>query len=213
MAKVAQYVGQLYVAPGPGVTFTEEATTHNAGWTRFTITSQAKRYWDPDTPIVMEYSVDSGVNWITASSEAYAIEYCGGVIIVSAFVNGMIRVSGEYLAYAKAAGIKSFSLKLGHKMRDITDYNMEDEDYMPLSKKGTGSLKIEDVDDYYSDLLGERIVLIAHISGTYNTNDSSGPRYEMYARLSEDSWNIPVDDLITQDISFTVERERHFRST
>jgi hypothetical protein len=212
MSAVAQYTGQVYVAPGPSVTFTEEATTGNAGRTQYTITAAAKRYWDPTTLVTVEKNVGAG--YVAVSAADYTVEYCGGVIkfLAALPAGAAVRVSGKYLAYAKAATIQKINGSFTTQMKTTTVLTAEDETYMPARRGGSGSFKLADIDAYYSDLLGERIVIVHHLSGTYNANDSSGARYEMYARLSEDAVELPSDDLISQTIGYVVEKERHYRS-
>jgi hypothetical protein len=213
MAAVAQYAGQVYVAPGPGVTFTEEATTGNTGRTEYTITDQAKRYWDPATAVTVEK--DIGAGYVAVSAADIAIEYCGGVVVFSAALpaGAAVRVSGKYLVYDKAATIQKINGSFTTQLKETTVLTSEDQTFMPTRRGGNGSFKLADIDAYYSDLLGERIVIVHHLSGTYNEHDSSGPRYEMYAKLNDDAVELPEADLISQTIGYVVEKERHYRST
>ena len=88
-----------------------------------------------------------------------------------------------------------------------------DEVLTPTKRSGAGSLELVDIDDYYADELGGLLVLVSHMTGTYNANDSSGPRYEAYIRLEEDSFDIATGELIKETVGFKVDRERHYRST
>ncbi len=218
MAVSAGYTGCVYAAPGPGTVFTDEATTKNTAdvtiggvvyhaYQVYSITAQAKRYWNPAVAVVVKKNT-------VVITTGFTIERCGGIIKFATpnLVTDTITVSGEYLAYSKVAGIKSYSVKFGHKLADATEYNDADEVYKAINKQGSGSLTLIDVDAYLADLLGERLVFVMHFAGTYNVNDSTGPRLECYGVLSDWNLDLPVNDLVTMTHNFTMTDEWHYRS-
>ena len=212
------YTGMVYVAPGPGTVFTDEATTKNtttvtlngisySAYQVYSITNAAKRYWDLDTAITVKKNSSVVTN--------YSYQACGGIIIFASanISTDVITVSGKYFPYSKASGIKSYNLKLGHKLADATKYTDTDDVCKPMNKNGSGSLVLIDFDNYYTDLLGQRLVGVFLLGGTYNAYDSSGPRWECYFLLNGWTTDLPVDDLISQSHDFTISHERHYRST
>jgi hypothetical protein len=208
----------VYVTATSSTAFTTEATTKNTSavivdgvshdaYTVYYITAAAKRYWDPENGVTV---YKGGVEVTTG----FTVQYCGGFIIFdSANLNtDEITVTGKYYAYEKAAGIKSYSAKLGWKTADTTAYNDTNDEVTPITRNGSGSLSLIEVDAYFCDLLGSRIIGVFHLAGTYNANDSSGARYEAYIRFSDFDITLPSGDIITATHNYTVEKEWHFRS-
>jgi hypothetical protein len=70
-----------------------------------------------------------------------------------------------------------------------------------------------DVDAYFCDLLGERVIGVFHLDGTYNVNESAGSRWEMYLYFTDWQIDMPFGELITAEHGFVVTNERHYRSS
>lgn len=207
MTVKAGYTGMLYVAPGPSLAFTKTAMTADGNRDTYTCTAASKRYWDLDYPVLVY--VDN-----VLVTTGYTVQYCGGVVVFDTPLNvgQVVTVSGQYFTYSKAAGIKSYSLKLGRKLGTSTVYTDTAEEYTALGKSGSGSLTLIDMDDYFDDILGDRVVAVFHMDGTYNANDSTGSRWEAYIRFTNWAYDLPVNELMSESHDFVVTNERHYRA-
>lgn len=205
------YMSRIY-ATGQPIVFTGEATTPDDTRTIYSITNQAKRYWDLNTMLVVE--ADTGTGYTLVPESNYSVEYCGGRIVFKTpmEVGTAVRVSGAYRPYAKVAGVQKISMKLYHKLANVTTIDDAYESSKAILKQGDGSLTLIDIDPYMSDQLGGTPVLIVHLGGEgeYQENITSGPRWEMYIHIGEDAFDMATGELTTETVSFRV-MERHYR--
>jgi hypothetical protein len=116
MAKSGKVGAVLMQTEDPAATFTDEATTPDAGKTRYTITDTNKKYWDKNTPVTVK---KNGV----VQTNGYTIEYPGGVIVFdAALTTETILVSGKYITVDQPGGFFSWSLNVANKLEDVSDF-------------------------------------------------------------------------------------------
>jgi hypothetical protein len=207
MAKQQQFAGMVYVAPLTGTTaMTAEGMTNTGDGLTWRVTAAAKRYWDPTAALTV---YDNG----SPVASGYTVQYCGGLVTFAASKAGhTITVTGKYLPYARALTLRRITQNHKTTLQESSPLVSQDEEYDPVGAGGDGTLEYVDIDAYYADLLGDLLVLVSHVSGTYNAADSSGPRWEAYIRLAEDSFDLAKGELTKEVLTYNIEREHHYRA-
>jgi len=199
MAGLKGYDARILAADGTPVAFTNEACTDSGDQTTYEITASAKRYWDDATTVVVE--VDDGGGFDVIPSSDYTIEHVGGRIIFAVALQPSddVRVDGAYLPVTTVAGGTEWSADIETNVVDDSEFGDEWENPAVLQGKSGGSLKLKWADEAWFTRLdeGTKIVLILKISET------SGLRFETFARITKDSITQSLTDLIREEVSWT----------
>ena len=176
------------------IVFTDEATTANATYTRYTITDSDKCYWDKTTVPVIE--VDDVV-----VTTGYSIEYPGGVIVfdVALTAGNVVTVSGKYVVVEQLAGFFNWSLTVNNTTIDATSFTSGEWSEFVLATKNWEATaeKFWASTDDFSQRMGEEVIIVLYCDfGTAKT------RFEGYATIQSDVASSPVNELINDSISF-----------
>jgi hypothetical protein len=184
------------------VVFADEATTANAGKTRYTITDNAKRYWDKNTAVAVE--VDG-----VLVTEGYSIEYPGGVVVFDeALTVEVVTVSGAYVEVEQLAGFFNWSLSVNNKTIDTTCFESGEWDEFILATKNfnVSAEKFWASDANFSDRMGSEVIVVLYTDfGTAKT------RFEGYATIQTSAVNVPVDGLVNDQLQFVGKNGIYFR--
>lgn len=199
---LAGKVGAVYVQTiAAATTFTDEATTKNADFTRWTITAVAKRYWDLNTAIVVKKN--AGV--ITTG---FTIEYPGGVIVFNPAIltTDVILVSGKYFTVAQEGGFFNWSLDISADNAEATVLGSGWKEFVTTVNGFTGSAEMYWGSNRFFALMGSTVILVL-----YADSVTSMARYECFAIISGDGIETPVDDLVKETIDFQGTGQLYYR--
>lgn len=192
---IAGKVGAVYVqtADAP-VAFTDEATTANATYTRYTITNTSKRYWSKS------YAVTVKKNSVVQTS-GFSIEYAGGVIVFDSALQptDVVTVSGYYVTVSQAGGFFNWSLDAELETAEATTFASQGwKQFEPTLKGFSGSAEAYWGNADFFNKLGQEVVVVL-----YTDAGTAKNRYEGYALITSDGIETAVDALIQETIEFT----------
>jgi hypothetical protein len=199
---IAGKLGAVYVQTTDAATaFTNEATTKNGDFTRWTITAATKRYWDKDTAV----TVKKNGGTITTG---FTIEYVGGVIVFNPAIltSDVITVSGKYWTVSQVGGFFNWSLDAAVATEEATAFGDSFKGYVPTLAEWSGSAEKYWGDAAFLTALGTEVVVVLYADAS-----SSYARYEGFAVITADGAETPVDGLITETIDFTGNGALYYR--
>lgn len=187
-------VGAVYVqtADAP-VAFTDEATTPNATYTRYTISNAAKRYWSKDYVVTVKKNT-------VVQTTGFTIEYVGGVIVFATALQptDVVTVSGYYVNVSQAGGFFNWSLDAELETAEATTFASQGwKQFEPTLKGFSGSAEAYWGNADFFNKLGQEVVIVL-----YTDAGAAKNRYEGYAVITSDSIETAVDALIQETIEF-----------
>jgi hypothetical protein len=184
-------LGALYTCTGAAsVAFTTEATTKNAGYTRYKITNQAKRFWDAANGVTVK---KNGATITTG----FTVEYAGGEIVFDPALisTDTITVTGKYFAMEQQAGIFEWKLDTSADMKDVTTFASDGwEESVPVKNNYSVSAKGFWANSNYLSRLGGLLAVALFVDTVSNK------RYEGYISISKDSITQPTNDVVQEDV-------------
>lgn len=203
MAVIHGSGASVALASGASTTFTNEATTANAARTIYSITDQAKRYWDDTATLTVQKSTDAGATWTAATG--YTAQYPGGAITFTSAqaVGTLVRVSGKYLTTTTIGQAYEWSLDLALDTTDTSAFGDTWRAFTPSQRGASASLTAWWLDDAALTLLtnGGRCAVALH-TGT--------GRYEGFARLTSDAVAAAVGSAVGDDLAFTYDGQVYY---
>jgi hypothetical protein len=188
----AVYVSDVNTAP---VSFSDEACSAvDAEMKRYQIDDVDLRYWDPNTPVLVEVN---GSPILTG----FTLEHAGGFVV---FENALdaedeVTVSGKALTLIQAGGFFNWSIDADGEDADATTFKSGGWKEFKRTLKGwSGSAEAYWGDTQFYDSLGQTVVVKLFID--------SGPAQdclEGFAIINGDGIENPVDGLVQETIDFT----------
>lgn len=120
MAKPGKHA-RVMIMSTTSTPFTDEATTPDATFTIYTIDDRTMRYWDRDTPVVVER------NGTPVPANEYRVQYAGGRIhfYEPQEEEDEITVSGAFVSVVVAAECREFTMSIGREMVDVTVFESD----------------------------------------------------------------------------------------
>jgi hypothetical protein len=202
----------VYVTAGAGVAFATEAMTLDAARLVYTVTNPVKRYWDPNTPIVFEESLNSGGAWNTVTPDT--VQLVGGKCIFTTPRQlsplAMGRVTGKYLPYSRMGGGHEYEIHPTIDILEATEFMQNSHRHVVAQDGGTVVLKRWYLDDSMRSVLGSMMALVLYVDAT---SQPAGPRYEMFAMLKADGLKVAVKAVEEEDLSFEIQSDVFFSLT
>ena len=185
----------VLIASGAAVSFTNEATTGNAGRTAYAINDATKRYWDDTASFTVQTSPD-GSTWTTATAGTYTVQHVGGIITFgSARAAGtQVRVSGSYFTTTTVGQASEWSLQLTLDTTEVSTFGSTFKVYLPTKTSATGSVTEWWLDGTFAALMGSRIIL---------SLGTGAGRYEGYGYWNKESVKAATGDAISESLDFT----------
>ena len=189
----AVYVSDVNTAP---VSFNEESCTGDATRKRYQIDEEDFRYWDPDTPVLVEVNGAP----ITAG---FTLEHAGGFVVFDEAlildVEDEVTVSGKALTLIQAGGFFNWSIDGDGEDAEATTFASQGwKEFVRTLKGWSGSAEAYWGDTQFFDSLGEIVVVKLFVD--------AGPAqdcFEGFAIINGDGIEAPVDGLVQETIDFT----------
>jgi len=210
MAAISGSSAQILAASGTSTSLTDETLTDSGDHIHYTIATSSKRYWDDSVVPVIQESTDSGATWHTAA-EAYTIQYPGGTVVFGSAnpsANLFRAHSGKYFTITTIGGAHEWDLTINADLYDATDFASAGwKTYIAGLKGGSGTIARYFIDAYFINLLltgSVRGILALYVSTV------SGARYEGYAYLNQLGQKTPVNGLVEDSMSFTIDRSLYY---
>ncbi len=195
-------LGAVYVQTSDApIVFTDEATTADATLKRFTITNDAKRYWDKNTDVTVKKND-------VAITTGFHLEYAGGVVVFddAQLITDVITVSGNYVTVAQAGSMFNWSLDITLDTQEKTTFASGDwREYDAALLGFSGSAEAYWGDDQFFQALDEEVIIVLYI------NETGPVAYEGYAIFNSDGITTDVNELIKEDIEFTGDGPIYYR--
>ena len=187
----AVYVSDVNTAP---VSFSDKPCTGDAQRKRYQIDDPDLRYWDPDTPVLVE------VNEASVST-GFVLEYAGGFVVFDEAlgVDDEVTVSGKALTLIQAGGFFNWSIDGDGEDAEATTFASQGwKEFVRTLKGWSGSAEAYWGDTQFFDSLGEIVVVKLFVD--------AGPAqdcFEGFAIINGDGIEAPVDGLVQETIDFT----------
>lgn len=213
MAALHGMNGAVYQQTGAATSFSQEACTDSGDHKRYRITNAAKRYWDPNTAVVVEKSTNGGSSYSTVSS-GYTLELLGGYINFDAANGGtdLIRVSGKYFTLAECGGLINWKFDGSADMQDVTTFQPTNgfKTFLAGLKEGSGSAEGFWQDGTWNSQVG---VATPYILLLYLDYTTSKARVECFAYFKGDTLDVPAGEVIKESIDFQTSGPLYFRAS
>ncbi len=200
MAYSGKY-GAIYLSSTIPTAFTAEATTANAERTVFQITNAAKRYWDPNTPVVV-YADGAEV-----PSTQYVVAYAGGKVIFKKARGAgvVITVTGAAVTVARFAECHEWKLDVSTDFIDTPAFQADWKHVVEGQTGATGDfakwLTVEAGTWFLTRLTAKTpLLLLLYQQDTASEHD----RFEVMAFLSGDGIKLMTSGAVDEAIDFTV---------
>lgn len=182
-----------------------DPTTADGTRTRYQLTAAARRYLDPNQPIVVQQDNAGGGVYATVNpsvtADEYTIEHATGTVVfkTARAVGTQVRLaSGWYFTTSHVGGAHSWSMDLGVDIEDCTEFGAAWREKVTTLKDGSA-----DVDRWWLDhSLVQRIVDGAAVVLVLHADYAAGSRYVAPARIASDSIEAAVDGLVEEALSF-----------
>lgn len=188
MAKAGK-LGAIYKDTGAAaISMTDEATTADATFTRYTITNDVKRYWDKSQALTVE--VDA-----SPVTSGFTLEYPGGVVVFDSSQEGStVTVSGYYLTVSEVGGFYNWAIDEAMNVSDSTTFGDSYKEFTATQLEFTGSAEAFWADDTYYSELGTEVILVFYV------DEANDIRYEGYGTVTTDSVEVPADELVVESL-------------
>ncbi len=187
----AVYVSDVNTAP---VSFNDESCTGDAIRKRYQIDEEDFRYWDPDTPVLVE------VNGVPITA-GFTLEHAGGFVVFDEAlgVDDEVTVSGKALTLIQAGGFFNWSIDGDGEDAEATTFASQGwKEFVRTLKGWSGSAEAYWGDTQFFDSLGE-IVVVKLFVGAGPAQDC----FEGFVIINGDGIENPVDGLVQETIDFT----------
>ena len=189
----AVYVSDVNTAP---VSFLDEPCTGDAEYKRYQIDEEDFRYWDPDTPVLVE------VNGAPIAA-GFTLEHAGGFVVFDeALILGVedeVTVSGKALTLIQAGGFFNWSIDGDGEDAEATTFASQGwKEFVRTLRGWSGSAEAYWGDSQFFDSLGEVVVVKLFVD--------AGPAQdclEGFVIINGDGIENPVDGLVQETIDFT----------
>lgn len=192
MGGIAGKVGGVFLKTTDApLIFTDDAATADLSLTRYTITDNAKRYWDKNSAVTVKVNGE-------VQNSGFNIEYCGGVVVFSEARDSedVVLVSASAVTVEQHGGFFSWSAELGMDTTETTTFMSNGwKEFIPSIKEFTASAESYWGDEEFFSRLGEEVVIALYVDTT-----SSRARYEGYGIISSDNIEADVDDVVNDSI-------------
>lgn len=192
MGVIQGKLGSVSRMSGSATTFTDEAMTKNADYTRYKITDYTKRFWDDGSALTVKKNGG-------AITTGFNVEYPGGELLFSPalIVTDVITVSGKYFTPVQCATFFEWKADVSADMKDVTTFASNGwEEQIPIKKNFSASAEGYWADATFLGLLGTRVAISLFV-------DTVGKdRYEGYVNFKKNSITQPSDDVVKESIDF-----------
>ncbi len=182
MAVKQGWDANVYVTSSPSIQMASFETLNDSGDGLLFVTQEANRahrFWDDLSPITVK--VDGAV-----VTSGFTVEYPEGRVRFSSSQSGKtVTVQAYYYPYARLAQNVKADWKPEVELVNINDIGGAAwQRIVPVSRKASLSLDRFYADASFAQLLGGRLGIVLHASGTYGDDyTGGGPRWSMYARI------------------------------
>jgi len=192
--------GAIYMLTGAGTSMTKTATTANADYTKYTISTVARRYLDKSRAITVY------VDDVLVSSDQYIVELGTIIFDVALTAPKVVTVSAYYFATAQVGGFFNFKVSMSRKMVDATTFGDTWKQSLPTTLNWTATADRFWLDETISGMLGSELILVFFL------NTTSRARYEGYGFMSKNGIDMAFDALIKENCEFTGNTELFYRA-
>ncbi|MBW2672580.1 MAG: hypothetical protein JRD89_04075 [Deltaproteobacteria bacterium] len=186
----AIYVSDIDTAP---VSFTDEATTADATYTRYQITNEAYRYWPLDADITVEVNA-------TPVTSGFTLERAGGYVVFDSALNAedVVTVSGEALTLVQCGGFFNWSVDTDAEVPEATTFASGGwKEFQQVLKGWSGSAEAYWGDDRFFKSLGEIIVVKLYVD-----SGASQKCLEGFVLINSEGIEAAIDSLVQETIDF-----------
>jgi hypothetical protein len=187
----AVYVSDVNTAP---VSFSDKPCTGDTERKRYQVNDSSLRYWDPDTPVLVE------VNGASVST-GFTLEHAGGFVVFNTAlgVDDTVTVSGKSLTLVQAGGFFNWSVDGDADDAEATTFASQGWKEFKRTLIGwSGSAEAYWGDTQFYDSLGKTVVVKLFVD--------AGPSQkclEGFAIINGDGIENPVDGLVQETVDFT----------
>ena len=187
----AVYVSDVNTA---SVSFSDKPCTGDTERKRYQVNDSSLRYWDPDTPVLVE------VNGASVST-GFVLEYAGGFVVFDTALGAddAVTVSGKALTLAQAGGFFNWSVDGDADDAEATTFASNGwKEYKRVLVGWSGSAEAYWGDTQFYDSLGKTVVVKLFVD--------AGPSQkclEGFAIINGDGIENPVDGLVQETVDFT----------
>ena len=187
----AVYISDVNTAP---VSFSDKPCTGDTERMRYQVNDSSLRYWDPDTPVLVE------VNGVSVST-GFTLEHAGGFVVFNTAlgVDDTVTVSGKALTLIQAGGFFNWSIDGDADDAEATTFESQGWKEFARTLKGwSGSAEAYWGDTQFYDSLGKTVVVKLCVD--------AGPSkkcLEGFAIINGDGIENPVDGLVQETVDFT----------
>lgn len=186
----AVYVSDVNAAP---VSFTDQATTKDATYTRYQVTNAAYRYWPLDANITVKKNG-------TVITTGFHLERAGGFVVFDTALQATdtVTVSGTALTLVQCGGFFNWSVDAKAETTETTTYASGGwKEYTQTVNGWSGKAEAYWGDRRFYDSLGNIIVAKLFID-----SGASQSCFEGFAIITTDSIEDAVDDIVKESIDF-----------
>lgn len=203
MAALGGVEGDILITSLPSVTITNDVLSNPLNDKKTYVEgTAAHRYWDPNHTLTVQTTPD-GVTWTTVTT-GFTIQYVNGTITFAVALTGGspgCRLSTvNYFPYASIGNTTQWTWAGTKTMIDSTTHKgvggSHWQDFTPLLKTGKVTLKKWFIDQTIVNHLTADDLLV------FSLVTPSGNRYEGFSYLTGDTVNIPVNNLVAEQITF-----------
>ena len=187
----AVYVSDVNTAP---VSFSDKPCTGDTERKRYQVNDSSLRYWDPDTPVLVE------VNGASVST-GFVLEYAGGFVVFDTALGAddAVTVSGKALTLAQAGGFFNWSVDGDADDAEATTFASQGWKEFKRTLIGwSGSAEAYWGDTQFYDSLGKTVAVKLFVDAGPNQDCLEG-----FAIINGEGIENPVDGLVQESIDFT----------
>ena len=202
--------GAVYISGTIPTAFTAEATTANVDRTVYQIANALKRYWDPNTAVIVY------VGGVVVPESEYIIAYAGGKVVfkVAREVGAVITVTGATVMVAKFAECHEWKLDVTTDFIERPVFGADWKLYEEGQTGATGSFNkwftVAAGAWFLTRLTAKTpLLLLLYEQDTATLHD----RFEVAAYLSSDGIKLMTDGAVDEAISFTVTGPVNYATT
>lgn len=219
MTALAGKKADIYLTSGAAVSMPLEAmsdvSTAFGGLARtvYAVTNNVKRYFDPTSTLTFDISLNSGGSWNPVTPDFVRASSIAFIAQQQAAPAAMFRVNtGKYLPYARMGGGHEWEMTPTNPLIDVTEFGMTSKKHLATSvDEGTVTLRRWYADDTMRALISGSI--LALILYTDATAQPGAPRYDLLARLKQDSIKAAVTNAIEEDLTFEIQSDVTYASS
>ena len=199
-------IGSIYMSSGNSISFTDEATTNAGDNKTYTITDAVKRYFDPNSSLVVK------VNDVIVTT-GFTIEYAGGVINFSASQGANpVTVTGKYFAVAEVGAFYNYKISLNRTVLDTTSFIPSGTDYgWETSSVGLKSYTASAEKFYIDSTINAQMIAGKNLVIVFYLNESTAIRYEGYGFIDKQDISVDVKELIKETLNIKGNSPLYFR--